>query len=39
MNPTNEPEKALNQLSDKMLDLAINGINEAVIIKQKEVNY
>ena len=32
-------EKALDKFSDEMLNSAINGINEAVAIKQKEVDY
>src|SRR4051812_47879225 len=33
------PEKTIDQFSTDMLNLAINGINEAVARKQKEVNY
>jgi hypothetical protein len=31
--------KTLDNFSNQMLNSAINGINEAVTIKQKEVNY
>jgi len=35
----NEQKQALDNFSTQMLNTAINGINEAVASKQKEVNY